>query len=126
MLSILTSYNNSCKLRSPCQDDILFEKHCTCVGKLGSHSPAAGFQSSWSTQDTLPPTTPRDKNNKVVKHKNCVAAIMSQPQSLFGQGTLPEENVRALDQLRQRLQHMSLSLNILKADLTKTESLPTW
>jgi hypothetical protein len=51
---------------------------------------------------------------------------MSQPQSLFGQGTLPEENVRALDQLRQRLQQMSQSLNILKADLTKTESLPTW
>jgi len=68
----------------------------------------------------------KKEGNKVVEQKDRVAAIMSQPQSLFGQGTLPEENVRALDQLRQRLQQMSLSLNILKADLTKTESLPTW
>jgi hypothetical protein len=52
--------------------------------------------------------------------------IMAQPQSLFAQGTLPEENVRALDQLRQRLQQMSLSLTMLKTDLTRTESLPTW
>jgi hypothetical protein len=64
--------------------------------------------------------------NKAVELKDRVAGIMSQPQSLFGQGTLPEENVRALDQLRQRLQQMSHSLSILKADLTKTESLPTW
>jgi len=51
---------------------------------------------------------------------------MAQPQSLFGQGTLREENVRALDQLRQRLQQMSQSLTMLKNDLTRTESLPTW
>jgi hypothetical protein len=71
------------------------------------------------TPNTLPRTTPKEiRRNKVV--------TMAQPQSLFAQGTLPEENVRALDQLRQRLQQMSLSLTMLKTDLTRTESLPTW
>jgi hypothetical protein len=39
---------------------------------------------------------------------------------------LPQENIRALDQLRQRLQQMSASLNILKTDLSRQETLPTW
>jgi hypothetical protein len=39
---------------------------------------------------------------------------------------LPAENIRALDQLRQRLQQLSTSLNILKTDLSRQETLPTW
>jgi len=39
---------------------------------------------------------------------------------------LPQENIRALDQLRQRLQQLSTSLNILKTDLSRQETLPTW
>jgi hypothetical protein len=63
---------------------------------------------------------------RLPKKYSATKLIMAQPQSLFAQGTLPEENVRALDQLRQRLQQMSLSLTMLKTDLTRTESLPTW
>ena len=40
--------------------------------------------------------------------------------------SLPQENIRALDQLRQRLQQLSTSLNILKTDLSRQETLPTW
>jgi hypothetical protein len=39
---------------------------------------------------------------------------------------LAQENVRALDQLRQRLQQLSSSLGILKTDLSRQETLPTW
>jgi hypothetical protein len=45
---------------------------------------------------------------------------------LVGTMALPQENIRALDQLRQRLQQLSTSLNILKTDLSRQETLPTW
>ncbi|KAM0717711.1 hypothetical protein Q7P37_007563 [Cladosporium fusiforme] len=40
--------------------------------------------------------------------------------------SLQPENVRALEQLRLRLHQLSTSLNILKSDLVRQETLPTW
>lgn len=39
---------------------------------------------------------------------------------------LPDDKLRTIDQLRQRLSQLSTSLNALKVDLERNEPLPSW
>lgn len=39
---------------------------------------------------------------------------------------MTQDNIRALDQLRQRLSQLSTSISSLRADLERNEPLPTW
>ena len=39
---------------------------------------------------------------------------------------MTQENIRALDQLRQRLSQLSHSIATIRSDLERQEPLPTW
>lgn len=39
---------------------------------------------------------------------------------------MTQENIRALDQLRQRLSQLSTSIASLRVELERSEPLPTW